>query len=434
LPSPSEQNLPAPRPRIRSNAGWAFVAQFSKLLIQMGYFVILARTLKPTEYGAFVSVTALSGALSAFSGIGSGHLLVREISRDRSAFPRSWGLALAMHAISGIVLIGLLLGLSPWLLPAADGLPLVFAVAAADLIFARLLDLCFQAFQAVHDARQIVLITMTGSGARLAAALYFALLSPHKDAATWGWLYLIASIFAGILSVALVSSKIGKPIFTRTKLRPVLIDGFHFATSRSAETIYNDIDKAMLGRMSTLDATAIYSVAYRFVEAATVPITALATATYPIFFERGVKGVAGTYSFAKTLLPRSIAYGVFATVSLFVFSPLLQWLMGSSYHESTIALRWLCWLPLLRSVHAILLDVLTGADKQAVRSSVQWGVAIINILANLWLIPHMGWKGASISSILCDALLVIGLQACVIYFLKRSTEAPAVASPTLSPE
>ncbi len=410
------------QPLIRRNASWALFGQFAKLLIQMGYFVLIARVLKPSEYGAFVSVAALASAMSAFSGMGSGHLLIREVTRNRDRFANSWALALVFHFGFGTLFLLLLFSLSHWLLPREVSGLLILTVGISDLVFSRLIDLSVQSLQSVHDGRRMVMIQFAGSGVRLVGAVVLALAPIPKLAAVWGILYLLASVISSGFAVLLVTRTLGRPVWKPGKLRPQLVDGFHFATSLSAETIYNDIDKTMLARMSSLDAAAIYSVAYRFVEAATVPIRALAFATYPVFFEKGVGGIAATYRFAKTLLPKSVAYGLLASAGLFVLSPLIPRLMGPLYHDSAQALRWLCLLPLLRSVHAFLLDVLTGADRQFIRSSVQWAVALLNVAVNLWLIRAFSWKGASASSVLSDGALALGLEACILFLIRRAPQ------------
>lgn len=412
----NEADAAQARPPVRRNATWALVGQLAKLMIQMGYFVLVARVLKPDEYGAFVGVTALANAMSAFSGMGSGHILIRDISRDRERFGGSWGLALIFHFVFGLSLLIVLLCLAPWLLPAAAHRPMIVSVGLADLIFSRLIDLAFQSFQAVHDGRRMVFVQFVGSGTRLLGAIVLALYVDPKSSTTWSYLYLGASVLSGLFSVALVTRKIGRPTLAFGRLGPLVSDGFHFAMGQSAETIYNDIDKTMLSRISTLEAAAIYSISYRFVEAATVPIRALSAATYPVFFEMGVGGMQATYKLAKSLLPKSVAYGAAASLCLLLFSPLLTVLMGPAYAESSSALRWLCILPLLRSIHAFLLDALTGADRQGTRSLIQLGVAGANVLVNIWLIRSFGWKGASVSSILSDALLVICLEGAILFF------------------
>src|SRR5262249_8684791 len=89
------------------------------------------------------------------------------------------------------------------------------------------------------------------------------------------------------------------------------------------------------------------------------------------------------------------------------------------YAESTIALRYLCLLPLLKSVHSFLTDTLTGANYQWERSSAQILVAVFNVLINLWLIRSFAFRGAAWSSLMTDSLLIALLYLIIRWHLRR---------------
>ena len=60
-------------------------------------------------------------------------------------------------------------------------------------------------------------------------------------------------------------------------------------------------------------------------------------------------------------------------------------------------------------MHYFAADSLTGAGMQGIRTAVQVGIAILNVLLNLWLIPLYSWRGAAWSSLASDAMLAAGL-------------------------
>src|SRR6185369_14695011 len=150
---------------------------------------------------------------------------------------------------------------------------------------------------------------------------------------------------------------------------PSIREGFHFATSLASQSVYNDIDKTMLARMSTVDAAAIYAAAYRFIEAAILPIRSVANAAYPEFFRVGVQGVTSGFGFARRILRRSTFYGLGTAAAMFAMAGLIPMVLGRAYQESVAALRWLCLLPIIKCVHIFLSDTLTGANYQWQTSS-----------------------------------------------------------------
>ena len=71
------------------NAGWMLAGQGMKLVIQAGFFTVIARSLGAENYGAFVGVVALVGILVPFGILGSGYLLVKNVARDPQQFKKN---------------------------------------------------------------------------------------------------------------------------------------------------------------------------------------------------------------------------------------------------------------------------------------------------------------------------------------------------------
>lgn len=391
----------------------------ARSLVQLVYFVLIARALGSTGYGAFIAVSALISVAAPFSTWGSGNILVKHVARDRSRFPAYWGSAIATTLLSATVLIALVMGVSHVVLPPATSLLLVLLVAVADLLFARFVDLAGQAFQAVERLERTAAMQFLLSLSRLGgAALLFVAPFP-KTALAWAALYLLSTAVSALVTLAWVRRDLGwGPLDPRPTLREFR-EGGAFAVSLSAQTIYNDIDKTMLARLVSADAAGVYAAAYRIVDVAFTPVRSLLYAAYAKFFRSGENGMRGTTEFAVKLLPWGIGYGLLTLLVLYVVAPLLPVLFGPHFAETADVLRWLSPLVLLKALHYFAADTLTGAGHQTLRTVVQIGVALLNVGLNLWLIPAHGWLGAVWSSLLSDALLVVALWSLV---LRRTRE------------
>jgi O-antigen/teichoic acid export membrane protein len=267
------------------------------------------------------------------------------------------------------------------------------------------------------------------AGLRLLAAIVLA--STTATPMRWAYLYAAAAVVATTVGILEVSCCCGRPRVRFNLLLPSVREGFHFATAQAAETLYTSIDKTMLARLSTVEAAAIYAVAYRFIDAAMLPVRSLAAATYPEFFRRGAHGVTSSYQFARQILRRSVAYGIVTSIVLFLAAGLVPSIMGAGYAESSTALRWLCILPVIKSVNAFLTDTLTGANHQWQRSSTQIMVAVINVILNLWLIRAFSWRGAAWSSVLADALLMLTLYLIIRWHVYRESRTVCPPAATL---
>lgn len=412
------------RSRFARSATWMLQGQGIQLLTQFGYMVVLAHALGPKGYGTFVACTAVVFICAPFGPWGAGQVLVKYASRKKEDLPVYFGNAILVTIVSGGTLGGILLLLRPWILPPSVPPLMLASVAVADLICAQLTAVCSLAFMALELPRMAANVLVTSGVLRVIASLI--LFSTSSSPVVWSYLYAAVAVITVVFQTIQVSRVSAAPRVDLSRISKSVREGFHFATSFSAQTIYDNIDKGMLARFSTVESAAIYAIAYRFVDAAALPIRALAAATYPEFFRKGERGVTSTFAFARRILSRSVLYGILASIALYLGAGLIPVVMGPSFNESALALRWLCPLPLIKSIHAFLTDTLTGGDRQADRSAVQLGVAAFNVLINLWLIRAYSWRGAAWSSLVTDSALAITLYIVILFHVRKERSAKSI--------
>jgi O-antigen/teichoic acid export membrane protein len=409
--------------KLARNTAWMILGQGLRLAIQALYFVEIARSLGARNYGAFIGVVALVGIVYPFGALGSGNLLVKNVSRDKSLFPLYWGRALATTAICGSLLLLVVLALSHFALPAEIPLLLVALVAASDLLGLNIITVCGQAFQAFERLNWTATINVMMSAGRLLGAIILVAIHPHPAPLQWGYIYFGSTAAVAAVASILAWTSLGSPVFHFRLSHPEMREGFYFSASLTAQTVYNDIDKTMLARLGTLEATGVYGAAYRLIDVSFVPISSLLWSAYPNFFRAGAGGISASLNYAKPLLLRALAYAAGISVFLLLSANLVPRILGAEYAHTAEALRWLAVLPVLKSLHYFLSDTLTGAGYQAVRTTLQAGVAVFNVLINLWLIPAYSWRGAAWSSIASDALLLCGIGLAVFVLSRRSRAA-----------
>jgi O-antigen/teichoic acid export membrane protein len=245
------------------------------------------------------------------------------------------------------------------------------------------------------------------SVAKLAAVVGLVSLTPFRSAGAWGAFYLTSSVITSVVAVWLVNRELARPRLALARMRRELVEGFFFSISLSAQNAYNDIDKTMLARLTTLAVVGNYGMAYRLIDIAFTPVRSLLWATNARFFQHGAAGARTSLAYARRLLPAAALYAIGAGLVLCLVAPLVPRLLGPQYQDAVAAIRWLAPLPLLKSIHYLAADALTGAGYQGRRSLVQVLVAAFNVTINLWLIPAYSWVGAAWASLLSDGLLVM---------------------------
>lgn len=396
------------------------IGQGLRLLIQATYFVLIARSLGPTAYGAFASVVALAAVLGPFSGMGTTNLFIRDVRSGKREAVICWGNGLLITVVSGSLLTVLVLVVNN-LLHLKTSSFIVLVVCISDLIFMKITELAAFGFAASNRMKDTSIQSVVVSLLRLLAIGILVLTVHPVSLSEWVWAYLVSGILGTGYAVFRGTALWGRPKLQLSSLREDLSEGLFFSISTSATSIYNDVDKIMLGRLSDFVSTGIYSAAYRLIDVSMTPVRSLVSAAYPVFFKKGVGGIAATYPYAKSLIFKASMYGTAISASLWICAPILPLVLGRQYILAVPALRLLAPIPLLRCFHVFLADSLSGAGFQRTRTAIQVGVGLINVVANLFILPRFSWRGAAWTSVACDGLLVVVFWCVSDYLFRKQT-------------
>lgn len=410
-----------PRNQFADNTFWSLAGQMMRLGIQTAYFILIARTLGPTQYGAFVAVTAAAAIGGPFVGLGCGNLLVKNVARDRALFPLYWGKGLVSIGLSGMVFASLLMLGGHALLAASIPQSVIVSVALSDLLLIKITDLAAFGFQAFDTLRPTAVLNLLASATRLVGIVALTLWIHSPTATQWAAAYLAATFLTALVSYFFLAGTHGLPEFDLQHLRSELRDGFYFSASASAFSIYTDIDKTILARLASLEAAGIYAAAYRLIDIAFIPVRSLLSAAYTSMFRHGANGMSGTVPYAQRLLKKIAWYPLVGAVAIFTAAPLAPSLLGHEYADTCGALRLLALIPLFKTLQFFAADAMTGANFQGMRTLIQVADALFNIGLNLWLVPRFSWRGAAWASLLSDGLLAIGLWCGAYLLLLRET-------------
>ena len=386
------------------NAGWMLAGQGLSLVCQATYFVLLARLLGSTEYGIYVGAVALVSILSQYSPLGSQFVLLRHVSQDPEKFALYWGNVLITCLTLGSTFVILLAWVGPHMAHSFSW-KLILCVALGDCICGQITDAASRVFQAFEKLRFTAFLAVFVNMCRTVLVGVMLWRLHHATAGVWVIAALVISSGAAIAAVLLVTRHYGLPVFSLRLLVRHIGEGIVFALSSSTMNIYDNVDKAMLGHYGMNAANGVYSMAYRAVDVATMPITSIHAAAFPHFFRKGAEGLESTTRWATDILKRTLPLSMVLVAALALTAPIIPWLAGPSFKESVDVLRWICLLPLFRSFQLSAGDALTGAGHLKLRLGIQASAAAFNFAVNLYLIPLYSWRGAASSSLATDALL-----------------------------
>jgi O-antigen/teichoic acid export membrane protein len=406
---------------LKRDSLWMLSGQGLAMAFQAAYFVLIGRALGSHEYGKFVGVAAMVSVLAQFSSLGMDLIIIRDVSRDESKFPTSWGLALELSTAGFFVVSAVAILLGHYILSPEVRLLIPF-VALSDVLFGRIALLASKAFQGFNQFAYSakIMSLMNFIRALVAGLLYLHVLHTRVQATayTWTTVYWVSSMIVAVTGVALVTWKFGLPRWRKVTWKDVH-EGFSFSLSSSSISIYNDIDKTYLVSLGQLGAAGIYSAAYRIIDVASTPIYSIYSAAFPRFFREGAKSVRHASVFSRKLLKTTVLYAIAAAVLMFCSAPVLPYILGKSFAASTSALRWLCLLPLIRCFHYAAGSTITGSVSQWYRTVQQVAAALLNLGLNALLIPRFSWHGAAVASLLTDGALAAMSWLSVAWLIVR---------------
>lgn len=410
------------------NSSRLLVGQGSGVILQATYFVVLARLLGPREYGVFIGAFAFTGMVASYSTLGTGTLFLRYVSLDRKEFAVYWGNLLCVTTLIGALLTCFLHLLAPRILNPASA-TLVLLAAIANCFCAQLTSETARVFQAFERMQITAFLSLLTNFIRTVAVVGMLLTVHHANAWQWAAASTAVSAIGTLVAITAVTVQFGSPVFRPKLFLRCGAEGFGYSFATSAASVYNDLDKAMLSHHNMSAAIGIYTMAYRIVDIATIPIISIRDAVMPRLFQSSRDGVSGSANLVRRLMMRSVVMSLLASAGMFLCAPLIPRIVGGSFGESMIALRWLCLIPVFRSIHQLTGSALTGAGRQNYRTATQLMVAAFNFALNVYLIPHFGWKGAAWSSLASDAVLAF-LNWSALNIMnnqKRHSALPAVA-------
>ncbi|RAN92709.1 lipopolysaccharide biosynthesis protein [Micromonospora saelicesensis] len=430
----SHRRPPSGRDTFLKRSGKFFTGTLLRTLAQGVLFVLLAREMSIDTYGLFVGVTALVAVVSPFASAGAPSLIFQSYAEA----PGEW----ARHLTRGLVLT-VVFGVGATVLVSAAGVAIwgsevsaldMLCLAAADLVAWRLIEAVAASVQARGKVFVASVIPALLHVFRLVGALVLAAADEPISLRNWALTALAVSVVVCLLTTWYGLRGGGGGSWSVGPALSQARSGLLFAVGLSAQTVYNDIDKVMLSRIGTTEAAAIYAAAYRVVDFAYTPARSMSAVAYPRFFEVGREGPRAALGLARRLLPRFLMFSVPSSLLLVAMAWTMPLIFGPEYEAATLALQGLSAILVLKSIHYLAADALSGSRLQGRRTVCQIAVGVVNAGLNVWLIPAYGWQGAVVSSLLCDALLGILLWGCLVIALRRHPHRDAVVEPAAVPD
>jgi O-antigen/teichoic acid export membrane protein len=387
--------------------GW----NMTRLLLQLLWVILIARSLGAGGYGEFSGVAGLAVVLSGFAGAGLGLRMYQDVARDRALFGLRWAQAQRALGWTGLLLALIFVGVSLIFFPAVSVVVLI-SVAIAELAAVPLVTNSANAWAAHGKMGLAALASVTLALARVAAVSAMIVVGT----ATLEFYSVLHLTFIGVAAAMVY-------IFCRRSLKPErspapigwsdLREGIRLSSVWASTVALNSADKTLALHAGGADVAGAYTAANRFATLLAQPVEALVTVALPrLFRERYAQ--SKNSRLLVLLAATAILYGGIAGAILWQVAALLPMILGPEFTSAVRAAELLAFFVPAYCLRVVGANVLLGFGWTHWRVGCE--VAALGMLIGLilWLTPAYGASGAALAVVATETVLALLLWARII--------------------
>ncbi len=411
--------------KLARNTTYLTAALVGQKVIAFFYFAVIARLVGVEWTGKYflaLSIVIMVGALADF---GLTPVLVREVAKRPDEQQRLLSSVLGLKlvlAVLSIIVVVLVARLGGY-----DSMTANLMLAATVVMLLDTLHLTYYGiFRGRHALATESVGMFVGQGITCVVGIVSLIVQPNL-------FLLVAALIAGSAwNVALSAYRLWKvgmnPFivrFERPHMLWLLKTAFPFALAAVFVKAYSTADTIILERTVGESAVGLYSVANKLTYAFQFLPMAFIAALYPTFSHliqardrEGLLRVFDRSMWYVTLIAVPIVFGVFSVADLVV--PLIY---GGDYGASIVPLQILIFALLFIFLDFPIGSLLNADDRQVTKTIIMGQTMVINLIANLILIPRFGVEGASAATMVSFVWLLgaslVAAQKTVPYGLAR---------------
>ena len=386
--------------------GWGEIVLKASAFLTLPLYT---RLLDPADYGVWSFVTTSAALVTTLVGLGGEtaysrfyHEAKSEEERQRLtstwlAFLSAWSLGLTLMALP---FMGPLAG---WGLgDPAHGL--LFALAMLAVPVGLINGTCGQVLRNRFEARAFVALNVVSTLLSIAASLLGAF------ALRLG----LVGILGGALVAALVMLPVRlytvkamlRPRFSGALLGEFLCFGLPLVPTALAYWIFAASDRLMLAKLSSVDQVGFYAVALQVTSALNLVNVALGQAWGPYAIRMNEDSPeAASVFFGRAMTYLLVGFGLLC-VLLTAFGPdVIALVAAPAFSPSAAAIGPLALAMAASATTQVTALGISLTKKTGYLAVYAWGVAILNVVLNLWLLPRWGMVGAGISMAIAYVVL-----------------------------
>jgi O-antigen/teichoic acid export membrane protein len=398
--------------RIASNTVVQLAGKFVGLAIGLVLVGVLTRRLGVTNYGDYVIALTVSGLFAIFADLGVNMYVLKHLSTRPPDEARVLGSAMGLRLFSLSIMIVPAFAIS-FLLPYARVVQLAILVALVSVAIQTVNSLFVMVLQARLQMHYAAVSEVVGRALTLALTVLFLV---------WTQSVLVV-LFAQVIGSAatclltyrwarsyVVPQQLWQPATWKGMLRVSVPIG----VSSVFSYLYFKTDMVILsivsipGRDNRVE-VGIYGIAYKLLEVLILVPGVFAGTVFPVlsdFLSQGDQRVSRLID-RTTRIVVVLGGGVAAGLSIYA-SEIISFIAGPEYANAVVPLRILSVAVFLIFIGSVYTYMALALNQQVRLVWLYGSVALLNIAANLVLIPRYSYVGAAWVTVFTDLSVLVG--------------------------
>jgi len=420
----SKYSLTAEVVRIVKNIIWLSIDKVIRLGFGIILSIYLARYLGPEKFGSFNFVLAIIAIFAAPAGLGLKSILVRDIVREPDHVNVTLGSAAQLLFLSGILAYTTATACIILLRPDASTMLLLILIMGIGLIM-KPSEICMYWFEAQILSKYVLWIQSIIF--LFCAATQLVLIASNSDIV---WIACALAAEASIVSILLLclldrrAIKLNKLRFSFARSKELLKESWPLMLAGLAVILYMKIDQIMIGQMTNDKELGLYSAAVRISEVWYFIPMFIVASIFPSMIKQKLRNHPNYMENIQLL------FDILACLALLICIPIIIYadiiivrLFGVDYAQAGIVLS-------IHSCASIFVFMGVASSQWLIAENLQilslqrtLSGAVINIFANMLLIPNFGLIGAAFATLISYAFAafffdLLQKETRVIFFMK----------------
>jgi O-antigen/teichoic acid export membrane protein len=394
--------------RITKNVGVLFISQM--LSYVLGFFTLIysARYLGVEGFGTLSLALAFTGIFSVCMDLGLSTLTIREVARDKS-LAKEYVANITFIKIVMTILTLLLIFIIVQLLGYDPQTMQVVYVIALYTVFTTFSQLFYAVFQAYEKMEYQSIGTILSSFLLLVGvflAIYFKF-----NLVQFSLIYVVSGASILVYALFTYSQKFSLPkvSFNIEQWKSLIKESWPFAITGISINLYLWVDTIILSVIQGPDAVGLYNASYKLIMVLLFIPIVFNNAVFPLmsqYYISSKESLSLTFEkLLKTMILVAIPIGI---GTVLIAKKVILMIYGTQFLGGVLALQILIWSTVLIFARSPFERVLESSNRQLTVTKVFFIGAAFNVVMNIIVIPRYSYVGASIITVLTDAI-VLGL-------------------------